>query len=275
MGDRVSLRYNVEGIEMEDFSFSELIKQQFIYGLEDVHTAIPAVVLKFNDVGRKSTVDVQPLVSIVSRDGSIDPQTSILNVPLQQPASSVGGMVFPIREGDNVLLVYAERAIDTWKYGTGSPAPASDYRRFDMKDCFAIPCVFPTSKAMSSEQKQGPDYSAGDTAVYNLRGGKRTEIIIKQNGDIIINSPGTTEINCSDAVVNAGSEVTVNSGARTTVNAGSDAVVNASQDVLIKNGSGQCALSGGGWGQVVTDGPLLIKSKQALRLQGPSGSFTL
>lgn len=194
----------------QEIGLGELITQFIGYELEAVHTAIPAVVLRVNNEGRQSLVDVQPLVSILQRSGEVVSQSSILNVPLSQPASSVGGMVFPVKEGDNVLLVFSEKAIDRWKYGTGVPTAPSDFRKFNRKDCIAIPCIFPANMSMANEARQGPDYAAGDTAIYNLRGGSRVEIVLKQNGDVVVNSPKKVIVNCVDSEVNASNSMTVN-----------------------------------------------------------------
>lgn len=197
---------------MEDeIGLGELITQFIDYKQESVNTAIPAIVLGIKEEGRKLLLDVQPSVSILNRDGSVVAQASILNVPLQQPASSIGGMIFPVAVGDTVLLVFSQRGIDTWKYGSGNPTAPSDYRKFDKRDCVAIPCIFPTSKSMANESRQGSDYSVGDTVIYNRLGSNPVEIVLKQSGDIVVNaSQGKVTVNCADAEVNASESMTVN-----------------------------------------------------------------
>lgn len=195
----------------EEVGLGELITQFIDYKQESVNTAIPAVVLSVKEEGRKLLLDVQPSVSILNRDGTVVAQASILNVPCQQPASSVGGMIFPVAVGDTVLLVFSQRGIDTWKYGSGSPAAPSDYRKFDKRDCVAIPCIFPVSKSMASESRQGADYSAGDTVIYNRKGANPVEIVLKQNGNIVVNaSQGNVTVNCKVSEVNAEDSMTVN-----------------------------------------------------------------
>lgn len=195
----------------EEVGLGELITQFIDYKQESVNTAIPAVVLGVKEDGRKLLLDVQPSVSILNRDGSVVAQASILNVPYQQPASSVGGMIFPVAVGDTVLLVFSQRGIDTWKYGSGSPAAPSDYRKFDKRDCVAIPCIFPVSKSMANESRQGADYSAGDTVIYNRKGANPVEIVLKQDGNIVVNaSQGKVTVNCKVSEVNAEDSMTVN-----------------------------------------------------------------
>lgn len=193
----------------DEFGLGGLINQFIDYNMESINTAIPAVVLAVKDGGRSCFLDVQPSVSILTKDGEVFSESSVLNVPMQQPASSTGGMVFPISPGDTVLLVFSQRGIDTWKYGNGGPSTPSDYRKFSRRDCIAIPCIFPKSESMADPAKQGSDYAVGDVVIYNNRKGNSVEIILKKNGDVIVNSPGLVQVNCTTAEVNASGGTTV------------------------------------------------------------------
>lgn len=192
----------------DDIGLGDLINQYINYSMEGINTVLPAVILAVKQQGKELLIDVQPSISVKTREGDVFSQASILNVPMQQPASSVGGMIFPVQPGDNVLLVFSQRAIDTWKYGNGGLAPPSDYRKFSRLDCVAIPCIFPTSKSMANPNKQGSDYELGDVVIYNSRNtSKPVEIVIKKNGNIIVNSPAKVQVNCIDAEVNASSSI--------------------------------------------------------------------
>lgn len=262
---------------MEDeVDLSEVFTSLMEYFMQDKFTALPGVVLKVHNQGMQQLVDVQPCVSIKTRDGEVTEQATVLNVPYQQPASSKGGMVFPIKEGDNVLLVFSMRGIDTWKRGTGGLAPPTDYRMFSNQDCIAIPCVFPVTKTLTPTSKHTAGYELGDVAVYNSMGGSMCEIIFKTNGDVIINSPGRVTINCKDSEVNASNNVELNAGNDAVISAGRDTVVTAGGDAVIKNSGGQMTLGGsGGYAQITSSGPLLIKSNEGVRIKGPSGTLTL
>lgn len=177
----------------EDIGLAEVVQSIFNYQMQGTYTALPGVVLRVINSGGQQLIDVQPCVSLRNRDGTVTQQAPILNVPYQQPASSVGGTVFPVAVGDNVLLVFQMRGIDTWKYGQGGLAAPSDYRMFSNQDCVAIPCISPVSKTPSMKNKHSGDYEIGDTLVFN--GG--TEVIIKPSGDVIVNAKNAT-MNISD-----------------------------------------------------------------------------
>lgn len=195
---------------MQEVSISEVITSLIEYNMRDKYTAIPAIILTVKNVGTSLFVDVQPLVSIRNKDGTVTQQATILNVPLQQPSSSIGGMVFPVKENDNVLLVFSMRGIDMWKRGDGTPSAASDYRMFSKMDCIAIPCIFPASMTPVPANKHTAGYSVGDVALYNNMGGNMVEIILKTSGDVIVNSPGKVTVNCVDSEVNASNSATYN-----------------------------------------------------------------
>lgn len=196
----------------EDTTFTELITQHIDYSMKDKYTTIPGIILAIKEEGKRLLLDVQPLVSLLLRDGQVVAQSTILNVPMQQPASSRGGMVFPVAVGDNVLLAFSMRGIDTWKYGNGTPQAPMDYRMFDKKDCIAIPCIFPTSKSIADPAKHNSSYESGDVSIFNSLGSSHVEIVLKANGDVVVNSPGKVTVNCADSEVNASSSVKYNTG---------------------------------------------------------------
>lgn len=183
----------------EEFDLSEVISSFIDYSLENKFTALPGVVLRVHKRGNEQLLDVQPCVSINNRDDTVTQQATILNVPYQQPASSLGGVVFPIGVGDNVLLVFQMRGIDTWKYGQGGLSAPSDYRMFSNQDCIAIPCISPVGKTPTAQNKHSAHYELGDTILYNSRD---TEVILKQTGKVVVN--------CKDAEINATESTTVN-----------------------------------------------------------------
>lgn len=192
----------------QDVGFGELISQFIGYQLEGMQTAIPAVILAVKDGGESLFIDVQPLINILTREDTTVPETPIYNVPMSQPSSAAGGMIFPVSVGDNVWLIFSQRGIDRWKYGTGVPVTPADFRRFDRKDCMAIPCVFPKALSMAQAGKHSGDYSVGDTILFNKSGA--TEIVVKQNGDVVVNAPNKATVNCTEAEINASSSCTVN-----------------------------------------------------------------
>lgn len=107
--------------------------------LRDLHTALPAIVISYDPVAR--TVKAQPTVQRIFKD--IDGAAMAVNlppsvdVPVVFPSGGGYEITFPVRAGDECLLIFAERCIDGW-YSTGEPSAPSDYRRHDLSDGFAL-----------------------------------------------------------------------------------------------------------------------------------------
>lgn len=107
--------------------------------LKDLHTALPAIVISFNPDER--TITAQPTIQRVFADGMGLSGPQNLPVCLDVPVlfMSAGGyeITYPIVEGDECLLIFSERCIDSW-FATGDPSPPDDYRKHDLSDAFAI-----------------------------------------------------------------------------------------------------------------------------------------
>lgn len=247
-------------------SLQELLSASNDYALSNVYTAIPGVVISVEDMG-ECRLNVQPTINIRSEKGDINtPRPPILNVPFQQPISQQGGLTYPIAPGNPVWLNFSMRGLEIWKRGNGMPEAPADMRRFDPRDCMATP-LYPFGMSPNKADKRSLSHDPLDVVlVHNIGTGSEVEIRLKPNGDVFVNSPRHVTVNCQNATVNADIDITANSGESAIVNTEGDAVVNSQGNVSIKNE---------GWSQVVSEDTVLIKSKKAVRITGPSGSITL
>ena len=111
--------------QTDDFvsSLRSLIKSEMI----DVNTSINGVVTSYAN----GLATVKPTASKAYHDGESEPFPLIYAVPVRWPSFNGGqcGFKGPIKPGDNVLVVFAQQAID----GT------DDQRRFDLNDAYCIP----------------------------------------------------------------------------------------------------------------------------------------
>lgn len=119
--------------------------------LTDVHTAIPAQVVAYDNAAQ--TVDVQPMIKrvVVDDDGNelVESLPQITGVPVAFPSGGGYMVTFPIQANDFVMLVFSERPMDTW-LSSGQESDPGDLRHHDLSDAVAIPCIRPTSKAFTS-----------------------------------------------------------------------------------------------------------------------------
>lgn len=105
----------------------------------DVHTALPAIVISFD--AEERTIKAQPTIQRTFSDGQgLSGDVNLppcVDVPVVFPMGGGYELTFPIKKGDECLLIFAERCIDGW-FGSGEPTPPSDFRQHDLSDAFAI-----------------------------------------------------------------------------------------------------------------------------------------
>lgn len=150
-------------------SYSET-RAQINSALNDVHTAIPGIIMSFNKDER--TAEVQPAIKRVFINNDGEPEAHdlppCLDVPVVFPGGGGFELLFNVQEGDECLLIFSERCIDGW-YETGDTAEPYDLRRHDLSDAFAIVGV--KSKPSLEQAIQVPDSGA-------LLGGQVGSILI-------------------------------------------------------------------------------------------------
>ena len=184
----------------------------FDYQTNNLYTAAPGIVVAVRNNLEELSVDVQPTINILNKDKTTKERPVVLNVPVQMPSSSVAALTFPINVGDPVLLVYSMRSLDVWKRSEGRPTVPNDNRKFDKRDCFAIPGVWPFGRSINKPSVRIWQHDTNDLVVVNNIGtGSENEVRLKANGDIIINTNQNVEVNCNNATVIAQADITLNS----------------------------------------------------------------
>lgn len=102
--------------------------------IEEIHTAIPAEVIKQNSDG---TIDV--VIDIITKgdDGELLEPPALYNIPVIENRVGALKIEAPIQPGDKVLLIISELDIDAWKQNK-TRSVADDPRRFSLNDAIAI-----------------------------------------------------------------------------------------------------------------------------------------
>lgn len=154
---------------------TDIIRQAVDAKLCNVHTALPGIVVDYDPVTNKATI--QPALNKNYSSGVI-PMPILENVPIMFP----NFIKFPVVEGDYVLLIFAERSLDLWLSVGGQVTP-TDPRKFDLSDAIAIPGLMPFVETF-------PDNNNADF-VLNYAG---SSITIKENGDILIDTSNKVAI---------------------------------------------------------------------------------
>lgn len=106
-----------------------------------MRVAMPGIIQSFDPDAVTCTVEVA-LRGIVG-DGSTELKP-LVDVPVIFPRGGGCTLTFPVKEGDECLLIFADRCIDFW-WQSGGVQETVDPRQHDLSDAFAI--VGPQSQA--------------------------------------------------------------------------------------------------------------------------------
>lgn len=110
---------------------------------QKIWTAMPGILQSF-DATKMSCV-VQPSIQaqLRSPEGKWNnvTMTLCLDCPVVFPGGGGYGMTFPLAEGDEGLLVFASRCIDSW-WQSGGVQGQAEFRMHDLSDGFFVPGAF-------------------------------------------------------------------------------------------------------------------------------------
>jgi hypothetical protein len=155
-------------------------------------TALPASVVSANLTAQ--TVSVQPTIqgSVADPSGNVRLVNLpvLVDVPLVWPKAGGFALTFPVAAGDEVLVVFSCRCIDSWWQSGGIGAPA-EARMHDLSDGFAI-------LAPTSQPKKLSNVSSANVQLRNYAGDTLVEI----TPDGKANITGASEINLTAPVIN-------------------------------------------------------------------------
>lgn len=100
------------------------IKQGVNTRLKELHTSMPGIIVSFDPTAQLASV--QPAIKRIFKTDDGEKEILIaenlpilINVLVQFPRGGGFSLTFPVATGDECLLVFCERSIDTWhKFGT-------------------------------------------------------------------------------------------------------------------------------------------------------------
>jgi Phage protein Gp138 N-terminal domain len=156
----------------------------------EIWTALPGVLQSFNPT--KQTAVVQPSIKarVQRQTGEFEWVTLplLLDCPVQFPGG--GGLVLtlPMAEGDEVLVVFASRCIDSW-WQSGGVQVQAELRMHDLSDGFCLP-------GFSSVPRAIPNVSTTALELRNLA--RTTRVTLRDTGVIDVVAP---TINLTGVVV--------------------------------------------------------------------------
>ncbi|WP_339054007.1 Gp138 family membrane-puncturing spike protein [Arsenophonus endosymbiont of Crataerina pallida] len=132
-----------------------------------LRVAMPAIVQSFD--ASKVTCVVQPAIKGALTDTKGNSQSVnlplLVDVPVVFPRGGAVTMTFPIKSGDECLVVFADRCIDFW-WQNGGIQEAIDPRQHDLSDAFAF--IGPQSQVqkISNINQDAMQLRSDDGATY-------------------------------------------------------------------------------------------------------------
>ncbi|PHM33341.1 Gp138 family membrane-puncturing spike protein [Xenorhabdus innexi] len=174
-----------------------------------LYVAIPSIIQSFN--ADAVTVTAQPAIrgKIINSKGEAESVALplLVDVPVIFPRGGGVTLTFPIKPGDECLVVFADRCIDFWWQNGGIQEPV-DPRQHHLSDGFAL--VGPQSQAqkISNISTQSAQLRTDDGAAYiELTPGSHHVTVITP-GKLTATALGNTEITSPEIVLNG--NVTIN-----------------------------------------------------------------
>lgn len=201
----------------QQVTLSKVLKAANEQSLKDVYTSMPGVIVTVREDGKQQYLDVLPALNIVDEQGRVVEHATVLNVPLQQFASMMGGVLVPVRVGDPCWLHFSMRGLDVWKRGNGRTSTPTDDRRFNLNDCYATVGVVPMQMSLQDQAKRSWTHDVNDVVLYhNMGTPEETEIRLHVSGGVTVNTNQEVTLNANNVTVN--SEETVINSTSATVN---------------------------------------------------------
>lgn len=187
--------------------------QQFMHAIQEavnagIRVALPGTILSFD--ADAVTCTVQPAINGYEPDAD-GKQNSVsisvlVDVPVVFPRGGGCTLTFPVKAGDECLLIFADRCIDFWWQNGGEQEPVSP-RMHHLADAFAIIGPQSQAKKISGISTSAAQLRTDDgTAFVEVAAGH--DITVKTPGKLTANADGGAEITAPEIVLNG--NVTIN-----------------------------------------------------------------
>ncbi len=215
-----------------------------------IWTALPGVVASFNS--DEMTVSVVPaLLEEVMNSSYVKEWTKfpqLIHVPVVFPNAGGTSLTFPIKAGDEVLVVFASRCIDSWWQSgmpdlTNPPQPV-EFRIHDIHDGFAIPGPRSQTRKLSGyspsavqlRSDDGQAYVEINPSTHNIKAHTSTNATVEA-ANLTATVTSALSATCATASVTASGQATVQAP---TINLTGNVIISGSLTV-----AGAAALNGG------------------------------
>jgi len=184
----------------------ENLQELFIAALDgrqrELWTALPCIIQSFNTTALTCTALPQIPVPVE------DPQTGannwvnlplLIDVPVYFPNGGGYTLTFPIAKGDEALVIFASRCIDSWWY-YGRNVNPTELRMHDLSDGFAFVGIRSQTRLLTNVSATSTQLRSetGNTLI-DLKETSGTGTVTVTSANVVLNTTNTT-INSSGTI---------------------------------------------------------------------------
>lgn len=171
--------------------------------VEDINTCYPGKIISFDGETQTCTcqIQVEDYYSGIEYSYLKQEAPVLVDVPVYVPQAGGWMLTFPVKEGDDCLVLYAQKGYDHWLYSGASETglvdglpPAEHYREFSLRDAICIVGLRPIPRAI-------PNYNTEDAELRNE--GLTHRITMKANGDIELHTDTDIHVTAQNVNVKA------------------------------------------------------------------------
>lgn len=188
-------------------SIGALVDSAIENRLKSLRTATPGFITAFDKATQ--TASVQPAIKITLPDGTQKDLPLCLDVPVKFPRGGDFVMTFPVKAGDECLIVFSDRCIDGWFSGGSTAAPA-DYRMHDLSDGFAFVGFSSSSGKVSDFADDGAVIRSLDNKTKVTLGNDGSIASVTKNGSHKMTADGAITIDAPNGLTINAPNITLN-----------------------------------------------------------------
>ncbi|HIU85207.1 MAG TPA: hypothetical protein IAC66_07580 [Candidatus Aphodousia gallistercoris] len=217
-----------------------LLEQTFNGKQAAIWTALPGIIKSFDP--QAMTCEVQPAVTgrIRDADGTIKQVNLplLLDCPVVFPHAGACSLTFPIKEGDECLVVFSSRGIDFW-WQNGGIQPPPEPRMHDLSDGFVIPGPYSQPKKIANVSTESVQLRSNDHEAFLEINPTTHNIKVQTTANLNATVGGDSTVQVTGNVTIKAASVTIDSpNTHITGTLQVDKLITAQQGVTSTGGSG-------------------------------------
>lgn len=174
-----------------------------------LQTALPGIIVSFDPV--KVTAVVQPALRAVQQgaDGAYSglDLPVLPDVPVVFPHAGGATLTFPVKPGDECLLIFAARCIDAWWQSGGVQFPVEP-RMHDLSDAFAILGPMSLPKAIAGISGSAVQLRSDDGAAFVEINPTTHKVTVSTSGAVDVTAGGDINLTAATIKLNGAVQIT-------------------------------------------------------------------